>query len=178
LSFSLFKSLLPTQVADEDAADISAAVAEALNSAAFWGDLEMLNALLAPFTAVIMAMQADDATLADATRYWVYLGQELLKQISQLPIGACTALYLVTSRPAFREWSPTDTLSALFCLDRLCAAHRGGLQPARGADGQPLGPPGARAGPALQARGAAGGQAGRCAGCARGQAAPAPGRLA
>jgi len=155
----IIKSLLPTQVAEEGAADISAAVAEALHSAAFWGDLEMLNALLAPFSAVIMAMQADDATLADATRYWVYLGQELLRQISQLPTGARTALFSPTWRPAFREWSPTDTHSTPFCLDRRCAAHREGLQPARGADGQPLGPPGARAGPALQARGAAGGQA-------------------
>ncbi len=56
----------------------------------------MLNALLAPFSAVIMAMQADDATLADATRYWVYLGQELLRQISRLPFGARTALFSLT----------------------------------------------------------------------------------
>jgi len=67
-------------------------VSEALNDRAFWGGLELLNALLEPVSAVIMAVQADDATLADVTRYWVYLGQELLKQITMLPIGAGTAL--------------------------------------------------------------------------------------
>ena len=66
-------------------------MSEALNDLAFWGDLELLNALLEPVSAVIMAVQADNATLADMTRYWVYLGQELLKQMPQLPIGACTA---------------------------------------------------------------------------------------
>lgn len=167
------------QVAEEGAADISApAVAEALNSQSFWGELQLLNAQLEPFSAVISAVQAGAATLADVTRYWVYLGQELLKQFPELPMGARATLFLVTAfRPAFREWSPTDTLSTPFCLDRLRAAHRGGLQPARGADGPPPGPPGARAGPALQARGAAGGRAGQGAGGARGRAAQAAGRL-
>ena len=68
-------------------------MSEALNDRAFWGGLELLNALLEPVSAVITTMQADDATLADATRYWAYLGQELLKQIPMLPIGAGTALF-------------------------------------------------------------------------------------
>ncbi len=68
-------------------------MSEALNDRAFWGGLELLNALLEPVSAVITAVQADDATLADVTRYWVYLGQELLKQIPLLPIGARTALF-------------------------------------------------------------------------------------
>ena len=89
---------MPTQLAEEDAADISATdaartVAETLKSMSFWGNLQLLNAVLEPFSAVIMAVQADNATLADVIRYWVYLGQQLLKQISELPVGARTALF-------------------------------------------------------------------------------------
>ena len=88
---------MPTQIAEEGAVDISApAVAEALSNQVFWGELQLLNALLEPFSAVIAAVQAGAATLADVTRYWVYLGQELLKQFLELPIGACTTLLLVT----------------------------------------------------------------------------------
>ena len=109
---SQYELLLPTQIAEEGAADICApAVAEALSTQVFWGELDLLNALLEPLSAVIAAVQAGAATLADATRYWVYLGQELLKQMCELPIGARTTLLLVTWRPAYRDWSPTDTLA-------------------------------------------------------------------
>eukprot|EP00898_Chlorokybus_atmophyticus_P007964 jgi/Chlat1/8169/Chrsp76S07652 len=43
----------------------------------FWEGLASLCELLQPFSKVIMAVQAADATLADITRYWLYLARAI-----------------------------------------------------------------------------------------------------
>eukprot|EP00898_Chlorokybus_atmophyticus_P001866 jgi/Chlat1/2680/Chrsp18S02986 len=43
----------------------------------FWDGLSALCQLLEPFSKVISAVQADNATLADITRYWLYLAKAI-----------------------------------------------------------------------------------------------------
>jgi hypothetical protein len=50
-----------------------------LNSRLFWTKLEALCKLLEPFSRVIGGVQGDATTLADVTRYWLYLAQDLLE---------------------------------------------------------------------------------------------------
>ena len=51
------------------------AIKDIINSSKFWMDLQLLCKLLLPFTQVIMAVQAREATLASLTLYWVYLAR-------------------------------------------------------------------------------------------------------
>eukprot|EP00898_Chlorokybus_atmophyticus_P001775 jgi/Chlat1/2599/Chrsp178S02496 len=51
----------------------------------FWDGLGAIDKLLQPFTKVIMAAQCARTTLADVTRYWLYLAQQLKTLASQLP---------------------------------------------------------------------------------------------
>jgi hypothetical protein len=43
----------------------------------FWEQIELLCSVLAPYSQVIMAVQANSTTLADITRYWIYLARKL-----------------------------------------------------------------------------------------------------
>ena len=54
---------------------LSAAVTALLTDEMFFIELKQLCQLLVPFTLVIMAVQSDNATLADVMRYWLYLAR-------------------------------------------------------------------------------------------------------
>lgn len=55
----------------------SAQVKSYINDPSFWKSLEQLVRLLQPLTEVIMAIQGDHSTLADVTRYFLYLARQL-----------------------------------------------------------------------------------------------------
>lgn len=54
-----------------------AAVRETLEDFQFWAKVKVMDTLLAPFSRVVMAVQRDSATLADITRYWLYLNVQV-----------------------------------------------------------------------------------------------------
>jgi len=60
-------------------------VRESLGSTTFWREIDIMCKLLQPFTQVIMAIQSRDATLADVTRYWLYLARCLERLQFELP---------------------------------------------------------------------------------------------
>jgi hypothetical protein len=60
---------------------------EALSDFDWWAKLQKLNKLLQPFSEVIMAIQSQQSTLADVSRYWLYLAQQLKLQLPFLPNG-------------------------------------------------------------------------------------------
>jgi hypothetical protein len=47
----------------------------------WWTRIDALNALLEPFSKVIMAVQAERSSMADVARYWIFLARELPKVI-------------------------------------------------------------------------------------------------
>lgn len=50
----------------------------------FWASAEVLNKILVPFSKVMMAIQAKTATLADITRYWLYLARVLREELPKV----------------------------------------------------------------------------------------------
>jgi hypothetical protein len=50
----------------------------------FWASAEVLNKILVPFSRVMMAIQAKTATLADITRYWLYLARVLREELPKV----------------------------------------------------------------------------------------------
>jgi hypothetical protein len=50
----------------------------------FWAGLEVLSMMLEPFSQVVMAIQAKTATLADTTRYWLYLARSFRAELPKL----------------------------------------------------------------------------------------------
>jgi hypothetical protein len=59
-----------------------------LKSETWWSDLQQVHELLRPFAEVVMAIQAHDSTLADVTRYWLYLNQATEALLPQLSSAA------------------------------------------------------------------------------------------
>lgn len=55
----------------------------------FWLDLKVLCNLLEPLSKVVMAIQSDTTKLADVTRYWLYLANEIAKAAARAPYGNC-----------------------------------------------------------------------------------------
>jgi hypothetical protein len=60
----------------------------------WWSKVEGLCALLEPFTQVIMAVQRDQARLADLTRYWLFLITKLSPLLPAFPKGEGLGLML------------------------------------------------------------------------------------
>ncbi len=56
-----------------------------INNRAFWVQLEVLLAILKPFTLVVKAIQSRTALLADVFRYFIYLGFTLSSMLASLP---------------------------------------------------------------------------------------------
>lgn len=52
-------------------------VKKLVGSRQLWMRLQAMSKLLQPLSEVIMAIQAKKATIADVTRYWLYLGRAL-----------------------------------------------------------------------------------------------------
>ena len=50
----------------------------------FWASAEVLNKILVPFSKVMTAIQAKTATLADITRYWLYLARVLREELPKV----------------------------------------------------------------------------------------------
>jgi hypothetical protein len=68
---------LKSVVVDHGSEVKSGPVKRDLGDASFWKDLEQLVKLLQPLSEVIMAIQGDHSTLADVTRYFLYLARKL-----------------------------------------------------------------------------------------------------
>jgi hAT family C-terminal dimerisation region len=51
----------------------------------FWAELDSMCRLLQPFSQAVMAIQSDQATLADCLRYWLYLAKALTRNVVGLP---------------------------------------------------------------------------------------------
>lgn len=58
---------------------------DALSDFAWWANLQRLEKVMKPFSEVIMAIQSYQATLADVSRYWLYLAQQMKLQLPFLP---------------------------------------------------------------------------------------------
>lgn len=50
----------------------------------FWAGAEVLSKLLVPFSQVVMAIQSKSATVADTTRYWLYLAKSFKAELPKL----------------------------------------------------------------------------------------------
>jgi hypothetical protein len=61
----------------------------------YWEQLGSLCQVLAPFSQVVMAVQGDGTTLADITRYWIYLARELKKLSTDLFVPRGGFLHLL-----------------------------------------------------------------------------------
>lgn len=57
-----------------------------LDDRSFWSRLDMLNQLLEPVVCVLMGVQADNTTLADVARYWLYLMDKLGAAVNNLQL--------------------------------------------------------------------------------------------
>jgi hypothetical protein len=70
----------------------NSAVARLLRDLRFWEDIIVLEKALSPFSKVIMAIQARASTLADVTRYMIYLSLVLQRflELRSLPTGILT----------------------------------------------------------------------------------------
>lgn len=53
----------------------------------YWMRIDLLMPILKPFARAIMAIQASTSTLADVTRYWLYIARAIKDQLPQLPRG-------------------------------------------------------------------------------------------
>lgn len=82
-------------------------VIDILSNRTFWIFLDGLCQLLEPLSQVVKAIQATTATLADVTRYWLYLGRamRLKLPISGLPSGAhMSEKHFVVSSLCLEDW--------------------------------------------------------------------------
>lgn len=70
--------------------DKAPAVRSILERPNIWENWKLLCRLLEPIAKVIEAVQRDHATLADVTRYWLYVARELAAVLPSLPSGAPT----------------------------------------------------------------------------------------
>lgn len=64
-----------------------AEVAATLLSQEFWRQLNVLCALLQPIASVVMAIQGRHSTLADVTRYWLFLARKMQELVPGIPDG-------------------------------------------------------------------------------------------
>ena len=75
-----FTSLLSTQASVIQSNDIPPIIKDRV----FWASAEVLNNVLVPFSKVMTAIQAKTATLADITRYWLYLARTLREELPRV----------------------------------------------------------------------------------------------
>lgn len=61
------------------------AVRNVLEDNSFWAKLKVVTALLEPFTKVVMAVQRNTTSLADITRYWLYLNLSVRDVLPSIP---------------------------------------------------------------------------------------------
>ena len=62
----------------------SADIPPIIRDRVFWASTEVLNKILVPFSKVMTAIQAKTATLADITRYWLYLARVLREELPKV----------------------------------------------------------------------------------------------
>ena len=62
----------------------SADVRPIIRDRVFWASIEVLNKILVPFSKVMTAIQAKTATLADITRYWLYLARVMRDELPKV----------------------------------------------------------------------------------------------
>jgi hypothetical protein len=77
---STFNLLLNKQGSVIQATDIGPIIRDRI----FWASAEVLNKILVPFSKVMTAIQAKTATLADITRYWLYLARVLREELPKV----------------------------------------------------------------------------------------------
>ncbi len=68
----------------EDIKDKQGEVKPIIENRQFWAGAEVLSSLLVPFSQVVMAIQAKSATVADVTRYWLYLARSFKAELPKL----------------------------------------------------------------------------------------------
>jgi hypothetical protein len=64
------------------------AVADTLRNEEFFKDVALIMEVLRPVAKVIMAVQGPHTTLADVTRYWLYLARALLDVVDSTLVDA------------------------------------------------------------------------------------------
>lgn len=69
----------------------NAAVVEICEDMYFWLHLRMLNQVLLPLAEVTMAIQGNNSTLLDVTRYMVYVRNKLQGQLAKIDRGTCAS---------------------------------------------------------------------------------------
>ena len=62
----------------------SADVPPIIRDRVFWASIEVLNKILVPFSKVMTAIQDKTATLADITRYWLYLARVMRDELPKV----------------------------------------------------------------------------------------------
>jgi hypothetical protein len=60
-----------------DKLDLPEKFSSLLRNRHFWAKVEAVDRVLTPLSKVVMASQADESTLADLTRYWLFLAKSL-----------------------------------------------------------------------------------------------------
>ena len=75
------------QVARQHADILKPELREIISDRNFWSGCETLCKLLEPFSQIITAIQLQSATLADVTRYWLYLAKALQGLLKYLQDG-------------------------------------------------------------------------------------------
>ncbi|CAK0733669.1 hypothetical protein CVIRNUC_000313 [Coccomyxa viridis] len=101
----------------------SADVPPIIRDRVFWASIEVLNKILVPFSKVMTAIQAKTATLADITRYWLYLARVMR---DELPKVAAASDFMSHCIGAFnsrcKEMNLPECRLALFLDPRYKAA--------------------------------------------------------
>jgi hypothetical protein len=108
--------------------DKQAAIKTTLGDLSWWVQLTDLCNLLEPFNKVVMAVQADTTTLADLTRYWLYLAREVERLLAGLSFDFKQHIVTAFNKRAVEMQSELSRL-ALFLDPRF--KHLVGDDPAR-----------------------------------------------
>ena len=110
-------------VLNQHAADIKQdEVKHIIGDRQFWAAADVLSKLLNPFSQVVMAIQAKTATVADVTRYWLYLARCFKAELPKLAYvggeipGHTLMLCLGHNMFVCSLECSTDTLSILSCI--------------------------------------------------------------
>jgi hypothetical protein len=116
-----FRSLLQ----DEDHG-IRSEIIDILNDINFWRELQLLNKILEPFSEVTMAIQGRHSTLADVTRYMLFLRNKLDPLIPMMPQSKfmCKQVCLVVLMTSLLVCSSSNKRGG----SRLCRIFCSGLQ--------------------------------------------------
>ena len=79
----------------------------------FWSNLEVLCNFLEPFSKVITSIQSNFASLADVTRYWVFLTKSIEKRLEEFPTEFAKHVIFAFNKRTLEMSLPTTRL-ALF----------------------------------------------------------------